>query len=215
MRKISKLKEKGFFDLHPLKQIDFLTEHGFFKLDIEKRIKFLEQTGMFYIDVNEDPPTIPLEPNNKDLDYLKEKPNIAAKNKIANDWKFNFVNNALNKKQLIIDGVEGIENALSIKTGAIITCNHFHPFDSFSIEHVLQEAGSNKRLYKVSREGNFTNFPKPLNLYFKYDNLLPLSQIPETMEMFNEAVHKILDRKDLNLFVQNKVCGWDIRSQDQ
>lgn len=197
---IKKLKESGFFDLAPLKQIEFLREHGFFKLDLEKRIKFLEQIGLFYIDVNEDPPTIPLEPDNPDLDYLKERPINATKNRIANDWKYNFVNNAIKNGQLIIDGVEGIENALSVETGAIITCNHFHPFDSFSIEHVLQEAGSSKRLYKVSREGNFTNFPKgKIQLYFKYDNLLPLSQIPETVEMFDKAVHTILDRKDLIL----------------
>lgn len=197
---INKLKEKGFFNLTPLKQIEFLRERNFFKLSIEKRIKFLEQIGMFYIDVNEDPPTIPLQPDDKDLDYLKEKTINATKNRIANDWKYNFVNNAIKKGQLIIDGVEGIENALGVETGAIITCNHFHPFDSFSIEHVLQEAGSEKRLYKVSREGNFTNFPKgKIQLYFKYDNLLPLSQIPETMEMFDEAVHTILDRKDLIL----------------
>jgi len=196
---IKKLKSKGFFELHPLKQIDFLREHGFFKLDLEKRIKFLEQIGMFYIDVNEDPPTIPLEPDNKDLDYLKERPISAVKNRVSNDWKYNFVSNAIKKGQLIIDGVEGMENALSIESGAVITCNHFHPFDSFSIEHVLQEAGSNKKLYKVSREGNFTNFPKPLNLYFKYDNLLPLSQNKETMKMFDEAVKTILDRGDLVL----------------
>ena len=196
---IKKLKENGFFELKPLKQIEFLKDHGFFKLDIEKRIKFLEQIGLFYIDVNEDPPTIPLEPDNPDLDYLKERPDIAAKNRVANDWKYNFVNNALNKGQLIIDGVEGMDNALSIESGAIITCNHFHPFDSFSIEHVLQEAGNNKKLYKVSREGNFTNFPKPLNLYFKYDNLLPLSQNAETMKMFDESLSVILGRGDLVL----------------
>ena len=196
---IKKLKIKGFFDLSPLKQIDFLKEYGFFKLNIEKRINFLEKIGLFYIDVNEDPPTIPLEPDNPDLDYLKERSDTAAKNKVANDWKYNFVNNALNKGQLIIDGVEGMDNALSIEGGAIITCNHFHPFDSFSIEHVLQEAGSEKKLYKVSREGNFTNFPKPLNLYFKYDNLLPLSQRKETMKMFDKALSTILARGDLVL----------------
>lgn len=196
---IKKLKSKGFFSLTPLKQIDFLKEHGFFKLDVQKRISFLEQIGMFYIDVNEDPPTIPLEPDNPDLDYLKERPINAQKNRIANDWKYNFVNSAINNKRLKIEGVKGIENALSVDGGAIITCNHFNPFDSFSIEHVLQEAGSNKKLYKVSREGNFTNFPKPLNLYFKYDNLLPLSQNKETMKMFDKALSTILSRGDLVL----------------
>lgn len=196
---IKKLKAKGFFNLPPLKQIEFLKQHGFFKLDIEKRIQFLERTGMFYIDVNEDPPTIPLEPDNPDLDYLKEKPINATKNRVSNDWKYHFISNAIKNGQLTIDGIEGIENALSVETGAIITCNHFHLFDTFSIEHILQEAGSDKKLYKVMREGNFTNFPKPINLYFKYDNTLPLSQNKETMEMFEKSLSTILQRGDLAL----------------
>lgn len=196
---IKKLKSKGFFELTPLKQIDFLKEHGFFLLCMEKRMKLLEQLGMFYIDVNEDPPTIPLEPDNPDLDYLKEKQINATKNRVSNDWKYHFISNAIKNGQLTIDGIEGIENVISIETGAIITCNHFHPFDTFSIEHILQEAGSDKKLYKVMREGNFTNFPRPLNLYFKYDNTLPLSQNKETMEMFEKSLSTILERGDLVL----------------
>lgn len=196
---IKKLKSKGFFELTPLKQIDFLKEHGFFLLCIEKRMKLLEQLGMFYIDVNEDPPTIPLEPDNPDLDYLKEKQINATKNRVSNDWKYNFISNAIKNGQLTIDGIEGIENVISIENGAIITCNHFHPFDTFSIEHILQEAGSDKKLYKVMREGNFTNFSRPLNLYFKYDNTLPLSQNKETMEMFEKSLSTILERGDLVL----------------
>ena len=168
-------------------------------LCIEKRMKLLEQLGMFYIDVNEDPPTIPLEPDNPDLDYLKEKQINATKNRVSNDWKYHFISNAIKNGQLTIDGIEGIENVISIETGAIITCNHFHPFDTFSIEHILQEAGSDKKLYKVMREGNFTNFPRPLNLYFKYDNTLPLSQNKETMEMFEKSLSTILERGDLVL----------------
>lgn len=162
-------------------------------------MKLLEQLGMFYIDVNEDPPTIPLEPDNPDLDYLKEKQINATKNRVSNDWKYHFISNAIKNGQLTIDGIEGIENVISIETGAIITCNHFHPFDTFSIEHILQEAGSDKKLYKVMREGNFTNFPRPLNLYFKYDNTLPLSQNKETMEMFEKSLSTILERGDLVL----------------
>lgn len=197
---IKKLKSKGFFELHPLKQIEFLRDYGFFNLDIDKRIKFLERIGMFYIDANDDPPTIPLEPDDTSLDYLKEKPINETKNKISNNWKYQFISNVISSGQLIIDGVEGMENALSVETGAIITVNHFHPFDTFSIEHVLNEAGSTKKLYKVIREGNFTNFPKgKFQLYFKYDNTLPLSQMPETMQMFEQSLKKILDRKDLVL----------------
>lgn len=35
-----------------------------------------------------------------------------------------------------------------------------------------------------------------MGLYFKYDNTLPLSQVPETMEIFEETLGTILDNKD-------------------
>ena len=213
---IKKLKDNGFFELVPLAQIEYLRRNNFFEMDINERIEFLERIGLFYIDVNEDPPTKPLKPDDKDLDYLKEQPINATKNRVANDWKYHFVKNAMASGQLQIDGTEGIERVLEIPTGAIITCNHFHPFDSFSIEQALLDSGNEKKLYKVSREGNFTNFfeeektPKRdskgnlnfnyiLSLYFKFDNLLPLSQEPETMRLFDKSIGAILKRGDLVL----------------
>lgn len=56
--------------------------------------------------------------------------------------------------------------------------------------------GVNKRIYKVIREGNYTNFPGNFGLYFKYDNTLPLSSIPETMRKFENAVEDILKKRD-------------------
>lgn len=195
MRKIEELKKIGFFNMNIDEQIQFLREHGFFNLSNQDRIKFLETTGLFYLDINDDPPNIPLTPEN--IDYLRKKTINAQKNKIANSWKESFTNNALKSGSLIIDEVSGIKNALSVKSGAIVTLNHFNPFDTFAIERVLKDSGIPKRIYKVIREGNYTNFPGKFGLYFKHSNTLPLSQVPETMEVFEEAIETILKEKDL------------------
>lgn len=214
-KQIEHLKVQGFFEMKTLDQIEYLREIGFHRVDINDRISFLERIGMFGIDVNEDPPTIPLEPDNKDLDYLKERPINATKNRIANDWKRNFVGNAIRSGQLAIEGTPGIEQALNIESGAIITCNHFNPLDSFSIEQALEDAGSEKRLFKVAREGNFTNFNgtigadfRKIGLYFKYDNILPLSQRQETMKMFEEALKIILTKRKEFVLVCPEQSMW-------
>lgn len=211
-QQIDYLKVHGFFEMKTLEQIEYLREICFHRVDINDRISFLDRIGMFDIDVNEDPPTKPLEPDDKDLDYLKERPINATKNRISNDWKRNFI---IRNGQLIIEGTPGIEQALDIKSGAIITCNHFNPFDSFSIEQVLEDAGSEKRLFKVSREGNFTNFNgtigadfRKIGLYFKYDNILPLSQRQETMKMFEEALKIILTKRKEFVLVCPEQSMW-------
>lgn len=194
MIKIENLEELGFFDMNINEQIEFLRKYEFFKLSNQNRIKFLETVGLFYLDINDDPPNIPLKPDN--VDYLKRNPMNAKKNEIANVWKESFTNNALRRGNLTIDQINGVKNALDVKTGAIVTLNHFNPFDTFAIERVLKDAGIEKRIYKVIREGNYTNFPGKFGLYFKHDNTLPLSQMPETMEIFEEAVEEILGRGD-------------------
>ena len=194
MVQIEKLKKAGFFDMNINEQILFLRKHRFFKLKNQDKIAFLESAGLFYLDINNDPPNIPLTPEN--VDYLKKNPMNAKKNKIANSWKNSFTKNMLKQGSLIISEINGIENALNVKSGAIITLNHFNPFDTFAIEEVFRAAGIQKNMYKVIREGNYTNFPGKFGLYFKYDNTLPLSQIPETIEIFDEALETILDEKD-------------------
>lgn len=61
-------------------KIEKLREHGFFNLSNQDKIKFLETTGLFYLDINDDPPNIPLTPEN--VDYLKKSPINAKKIKL-------------------------------------------------------------------------------------------------------------------------------------
>ncbi len=195
MINVKRLEKYGFFKMNTNEQIEFLRKHHFYELSNENKIKFLEQIGLFYIDINDDPPNIPLKP--EDIDYLRNIPENAQKNKIIKIWKESFINNAIKRKIFKINQVNGSNVLENLNTGGIITMNHFNPMDMFAVERTLKQIGVNKKVYKVIREGNYTNFPGWIGLYFRNDNTLPLSQVPETMEMFYEAIETILKNGDL------------------
>ena len=169
------------------------------RLKVLKKIEELEKNGDFDIDAEDDPETIPLNP--EDVDYLNHKSTSKIKNVIANSAGKRFLNNLLKDNKLIIKQINGLENLKSVSSGAIITCNHFNPFDSFAIEKVFRESRQNreKKLYKVIREGNYTNFQGLYGFFFRNCDTLPLSSNLDTMKEFLKAVDTILQRKDFIL----------------
>ena len=181
------------------------------RLDILEKIEKLELEGKFDVDAENDPPTIVLTPEN--VDYLKEKSTSKLKTKLANRIAENFVNELLRKNKLIIKEVIGIENLEKVKTGGIITCNHFNPFDSFTVEMVFRntENGQNKKLYKIIREGNYTNFPGFYGFLFRNCYTLPLSSNKKTMENLLKAIKKILENKDFILIYPEQSMWWNYK----
>lgn len=196
-------KLKSLFSVSVLKRIEILRKLGFYKLPEQDRIKFLEKIGWFDVDINLDPPTRVLLHNNSDLDYLKENEVMQYKYNEVNNWASKFIKDQISSGTLVIDKIDGLENIDVLNKsdqGAIITVNHFNPIDTFSVEEVLHMANINKDLYKVIREGNFTNFPEgPIADYFKFGRTLPLSQSQRTMEMFETALKTILQRGEIVL----------------
>lgn len=142
-------------------------------------------------------------PDDPDLDYLKEKPEKQEKYNATNKWAEDFIRGVISNGTLKIDGVEGTENLEILneqRQGAIITMNHFNPFDTFAVETAIYDAGIDKKLFKVTREGNYTNFPEgPIADYFKYGRTLSLSQNKDTMKMFLDSLKKLLDEGNLIL----------------
>lgn len=188
-----------------------ITEKSKERLEILKRIELLEKEGRFDIDAEEDPPTIELTPDN--VDYLKEKRYSRIKNKVANKMGERFLNEILKENKLIIKEIKGIENLQNVETGAMITCNHFNPFDSFAIEQVFRISGQsdNKKLYKVIREGNYTNFPGLYGFFFRNCDTLPLSSNKRTMIEFIKAVNIILNRGDFILMYPEQSLWWNYK----
>lgn len=124
-----------------------------------------------------------------------------------------FVDGLLKNEKLVIKEVHGMEYLNGLDSGAVITCNHFNPFDCFTIEHLfrISDHRKTKKLFKVIREGNYTNFPGFYGFLFKNCNTLPLSQNKKTMYNFLQAVDTILRRGDFILIYPEQSLWWNYR----
>lgn len=181
------------------------------RLEIIKEIEKLEKQGLFDVDPENDPPTIELLPDK--IDYLKRKSSSKIKSKLANTIGKKFLEEILRKNKLIIKQVNGIENIERVNSGAMLTCNHFNPFDCFTIEKVFRIARKDetKKLYKIIREGNYTNFPGLYGFLFRNCDTLPLSSNRNTMKVFMKSVDEILKKGDFILIYPEQSLWWNYK----
>ncbi len=181
------------------------------RLEVLKKIEKLEKEGTFDVDVEEDPPTIELMPDQ--VDYLNKKIMSKTKTIVANKIGERFLNDLIKDDKLIIKEIKGIENLQKVESGAMLTCNHFNPFDCFAIEKVFRLSGQekNKKLYKIIREGNYTNFPGLYGFFFRNCNTLPLSSNKRTMVKFMTAIDTLLKRGEFILIYPEQSMWWNYR----
>ena len=179
------------------------------KLELLKRIAELEKKGLWHLDVEDDPETYPLMPDK--VDYLNKKLLNKIKNKIANVAGARFFDKMIANGQLVIKEVRGIENFASVEGGRIVTCNHFSVGDNYAVWVALRDHMNGKMLYKVIREGNYTNPPKPFGLFMKHCNTLPLSSQTSTMVKFMRAVKVLLERGETILIYPEQSMWWNYR----
>ncbi len=181
------------------------------RLEVLKKIELLEKQGKFDVDAEDDPPTIVLTPEN--IDYLRIKMTSKLKRVFANKVGEKFLDDLLKNNKLIIKEIRGIENLSKVESGAMITCNHFNPFDCFTIEKVFRISGQSetKKLYKVIREGNYTNFPGLYGFLFRNCDTLPLSSNKRTMVEFMKAVDILLQKGEFILIYPEQSLWWNYR----
>lgn len=181
------------------------------RIEILEEIERLEREGKFDVDPEKDPPTIVLTPEN--IDYLRVKRKNKVKRRVANIIGKKFVEEMIKENKLIIKEVKGLENLENINSGAVLTCNHFNPFDVFTVESVLRLSGimQKRKLYKVIREGNYTNFPGFYGFLFRNCDTLPLSSNKRTMVEFMKSVDHILSSGDLILIYPEQSLWWNYR----
>lgn len=179
------------------------------KLELLRRIADLEKKELWHLDVEDDPETYPLMPDK--VDYLNEKFSNKIKNKIANIFGARFFDKMIAERQLIIKEVCGIENFTAVKGGKIVTCNHFSVGDNYAVWVALRDYMDGKMLYKVIREGNYTNPPKPFGLFMRHCNTLPLSSQKATMFKFMKAFAELLKRGETILIYPEQGMWWNYR----
>ena len=180
------------------------------RLEVLDKIARLEREGRFDEDVEEDPPTKELKPD--DIDYLRKKISSKIKTKLTYKVARSFLNNIIANKQLIIKDIKGIENMNALKSGAIITCNHFNAFDSFAIQIAYEQSNQCKRkLYRVIREGNYTNFPGFYGMLMRNCYTFPLSSNKDTMRKFMHSMDVVLQHGDFMVVYPEQSMWWNYR----
>ena len=160
---------------------------------ILEKIEFFETNKLWDDEVEDNPETITLLPNK--IDYLGEKCFNRLMTKLANKKAISYFEKEIKKGNFIIKDIVGIENYLSVKNGAIITCNHFSIYDHYAIFRAIRPYfKKNQQLYKVIREGNYTSFKGIFGYFFRHCSTLPLSSNKETMIKFLKSVATLLSR---------------------
>ena len=177
--------------------------------EILEKIKLYEQEGRFDEDVENDPEAPELLPDK--VDYLCKKPISKFNRWLANLIGDKYFLDLIKKDVLVIDGVTGEEYLPALQKGAIITCNHFSAFDNYIVFHCIRKALPRKYLYKVIREGNYTNFPGLYGFLFRNCNTLPLSRNRRTMINFMSAVDELLKRGESILIYPEQAMWWNYK----
>lgn len=180
----------------------------------EQRRKLLEKTeeyereGKFDCPIEDDPPAPVLMPGQ--CDYLCKKLSSKILRRISYFVGRIFFEKCIKNGVLIIDNVEDEEYLEKlVEKGTIITCNHFSPFDNYIVYRSVK--AKKKRLFKVIREGNYTNFPGLFGFLFRHCDTLPLSSNRRTMLEFMSATDTLLNRGEAVLIYPEQEMWRDYR----
>lgn len=179
------------------------------RMIILERIKQYEREERWDEDVEDDLPTVPLLP--KDVDYLNKKLKSRIATKIGNYLAIKYFESLIKKRQLIIKDIKGLDNVKAVPGGAILTCNHFSPSDNYVIYRAMKGILGKKWLYKIIKEGNFTNYPGFIGFLFRHCNTLPLSSNTDTMKKFLSSLKILLDRGEKVLIYPEQSMWWNYR----
>jgi 1-acyl-sn-glycerol-3-phosphate acyltransferase len=169
------------------------------------RIEDFERKGLFNKDVEDDPPARTLRP--EDVDYLCAKPGSRLLTLVAS-----AVVRAAQPFILHRYGVEftGLENAVGIEGGAVVTCNHRSKLDSVFVRAAMEKASARRRLFKIVAEVNFS-IPGMAGFLLRHWDTLPLSSNFGTMRSLMRAVDELLRRGEYILVFPEQSMWWNYR----
>ena len=178
------------------------------RVQIQFRIGEYEKAGRFDEDVEEDPPSPVLKP--EDINYLHKGFLGNCKRRIAFAAAYSYFDKLEKNRDIVVNRARGLEN-LSAVSGAVVTCNHFHPLDSFMMQRIFDDSGHAGKLYRVIREGNYTNYPGFYGFLMRNCNTLPLSSHMQTMKKFLNAVRQVLADGHCLLIYPEQSMWWNYR----
>ncbi len=180
------------------------------RMKVLEKIEQYEREGRFDEDVEDDPPGRQIRPG--EVDYLRKKPISRVNRRIAYGMAKTFLEKLLKEKKMIVKKIIGVEHLSALKSGAVLTCNHFNAFDSFAMQMAYEASGQEKRaLFRVIREGNYTAFPGFYGYLMRNYNTLPLSSNAKVMQEFMRATSLLLQKGHFVLIYPEQSMWWNYR----
>ena len=177
---------------------------------ILSRIEEYEREGKFDIDVEDDPETLPLDPDT--VDYTQKKLSTRIGSFIANRLGRNHFEKMIKRGDVVLREVRGAENMEAVRNvGALVTCNHFNAFDNYAVYRTLIPVLEGKMLYKIIREGNYTSFGGFYGYLFRHCNTLPLSSSLKGIKALNKAMTELFARGEKILIYPEQAMWYNYR----
>ncbi len=176
---------------------------------ILQKIEDYERRGLFDRDVEDDPPSKELRP--QDITYIKRGPIAALKRFMAFRLAYSFFAREQRKGQVEVRSIIGAQTLGAIQGGAVVTCNHIHPYDSFIMQYVFDDSKRKGRMYRIIREGNYTSFPGFYGFLMRHCDTLPISSNLATMRKFVRATADVLKNGDCILIYPEQSLWWNYR----
>ncbi len=174
------------------------------------RIDEYEKKGLFDIDVEDDPTTVPLDPDT--VDYTQKKLSTRIGSFFANRAGRAHFERMLSRGEVIIKEVHGYENMEKVRdVGALVTCNHFNAFDNYAVYRTMRPILGKKMLYKVIREGNYTSFGGFYGYLFRHCNTLPLCSSIKGMKALMQAMTELFSRGEKILIYPEQAMWYNYR----
>lgn len=180
------------------------------RLKTIKRMEELESQGAFDVDPWEDPSFTPLKPG--DVDYFKKKLSTRIKNKLCNRAVDKFVKKMEKSHQAIISEIKGLEKLKDVTSGAIVTSNHFHPFDSYPIARAVKQVyGKKKTFHIIVAEHNYAGGTGFYGKVFRNQNTIPIAKNKEVMIECMKAINYYLTKGDFILIYPEQALWQNYR----
>lgn len=180
------------------------------RLEVLARIEEYEKNQWWSKDVEDDPPTRQLKPG--EVDYTRRKLRSKIQTHFANKAGWKFIQGLVKSGGLLMDEPEGIENYEAVKDGGLImTCNHFNAFDNFAVLLTIDKYLKHHIMWKVIREGNYTNFPGFYGYLFRGCNTLPFSSNYSVTKEFFDGIKTLLKKKQKILIYAEQGMWWNYR----
>lgn len=175
------------------------------------KIDRFELEGRFDEDVEDDPPGRTIMPS--EVDYTQEKIRTRVMAKLSHFVAKRYLNHIVKNGDLVVKEIIGSEHLDSVRSGAVLTCNHFNAMDSFAMQMAYMSAPTQRRrkLFRVIREGNYTSFPGFFGFLMRHFYTLPLSSNIGTQKEFIHAVDTLLRRGDFVLVYPEQSMWWNYR----